>query len=258
MNPGLRCAILQPSYIPWRGYFHQIQKVDLFVFCDDVQYDSRGWRNRNIVKTANGPIWLTIPVGHKNNIASGQRICDTEIQWSRKWNVKHWLTIERSYKRAPYFRRYADLLRPFYESHPTSLADFTIDLTVTLARQMGLKTRFLRSSALNATGDRVGRLIHILQNLGATSYLTGPSARDYLDLGRMHDAGIDVEFMSYQYPEYPQLHGAFVPHVSVLDLLFTVGPELGRFVWDVDDNSFGDPGRTPSYGVESSGSSATG
>src|SRR5213596_233516 len=108
----MKCVINQPNYNPWRGYFHQIQKADVFVFYDDVQYDKHGWRNRNRIKTANGPVWLTIPVRHKDNIATHQRICDTEIVWSARWNVKHWRTIEQAYRNAPFFERYAPLLAP--------------------------------------------------------------------------------------------------------------------------------------------------
>lgn len=63
-----RIAILQPSYIPWLGYFDQINRVDTFIFYDDVLYTKNDWRNRNKIKTANGTTWLTIPVNIKNRI----------------------------------------------------------------------------------------------------------------------------------------------------------------------------------------------
>src|SRR5262249_36492919 len=102
-RPMTACAILQPSYIPWRGYFHQIQKSDVFVFYDDVQYDKHGWRNRNRVKTANGPVWLSVPVRHKGNVTHGIPIKDIEIAWDHAWNAKHWATLTQSYARAPHF-----------------------------------------------------------------------------------------------------------------------------------------------------------
>src|SRR6476659_5928823 len=99
----MKCVINQPSYIPWRGYFHQIQKADVFVFYDDVQYDRRGWRNRNRVKTANGPVLLTVPTTKVGTSQSEQKICDVEIFWAEAWNRKHWRTIELAYGKAPHF-----------------------------------------------------------------------------------------------------------------------------------------------------------
>src|SRR5215831_6240410 len=145
----MNCVILQPSYIPWRGYFHQVQKADLFVFYDDVPYDVDGWRNRNRIKTPNGPVWLTIPVLNKGSHAGGLRICDMRICWDRKWNETHLKSLRNSYARAPHFKRYAGLLEEWYGGRPECLAEFTISTTIQLARELGIHhTRFLRSSEL--------------------------------------------------------------------------------------------------------------
>ena len=106
----MKCVILQPSYIPWRGYFHQIQKADIFVFLDDVQFDRRGWRNRNRIKTAKGTHWLTIPVLSKNHQSDGTPINQIPICWDRPWNSNHWSTLRHAYAKAPYFDDYAPLL----------------------------------------------------------------------------------------------------------------------------------------------------
>jgi hypothetical protein len=74
-------------------------------------------------------------------------------------------------------------------------------------------------------------LLTILTRLGATHYVSGPSARDYIHLEQFAAAGISVEFMSYEYPEYPQLFGPFEPAVSILDLLFNTGPDAAKFIW---------------------------
>src|SRR5580692_4657424 len=101
--PVMTCVILQPSYIPWRGYFHQIQKADLFVFYDDAQYDKHGWRNRNRIKTPQGPQWLTIPVNKKGNVEHQRAIQEIEICWEQPWNKRHHLTLQHAYKHAPFF-----------------------------------------------------------------------------------------------------------------------------------------------------------
>jgi hypothetical protein len=221
----MKCVILQPSYIPWRGYFHQIDQADVFVFYDDVQYDKHGWRNRNRIKTHQGTQWLTIPV-----LAGDAPIQHTpinQVQFDRRqpWSRKHWLTITQSYGRAPYFAQYAPLLEPLYRDPPILLADFTIELTILLSRQLGIQhTRFVRSSSLEVSGSKTERLIQILTCLGAQHYISGPSARDYLDEALFESAGITLEYMKYNYPEYEQLYPPFDPQVSILDLLFMTGP----------------------------------
>ncbi len=235
---GSVCVVLQPSYIPWRGFFHQIQKADIFVFYDDVQYDKHGWRNRNLVKTPRGSQWLTIPVASKGAVSQGLPISEVEIVWDRNWTRSHWGTLAGCYARAPYFDRYAPLLREFYGRRPIKLADFTIELTVALARELGLNhTRFVRSSELRITGTRTERLVNLIASLGATHYVSGPSAREYLDESLLARAGITLEYMSYSYPEYPQLYPPFDGRVSILDLLFMQGPNASRYIWGAAESS---------------------
>lgn len=226
------CVILQPSYIPWRGYFHQIKKADIFVFYDDAQYDKHSWRNRNRVKTPQGSQWLTIPVLTKGVVTQKRSINEISVAWNRNWNTEHWGTLQQLYGKAPYFQRYTSLLAPFYQGHPELLADFTIDLTVALARELGIEhTRFIRSSSLGVTGSKTDRLVHILQAVGATHYISGPSAKDYLEEDKLQSADISLEYMAYEYPVYDQLYPPFDPYISILDLLFTVGPQAPEFIW---------------------------
>jgi len=226
-------VILQPSYIPWRGYFHQIRRADVFVFYDDVQYDKHGWRNRNRIKTANGVQWLTIPVHSRGAVVAGTPTKDITIDWGRDWATKHWAVLKQAYgRRAPHFDRYAPLLEEFLGRRTQRLADLVIELTVALARELGIgPTRFLRSSELGIEGDRVGRLVAILHAVGATHYVSGPSARDYLDPAPFAAAGLTLEYMAYEYPPYEQLYPPYDPHVSILDLLFMQGPEAPAFIW---------------------------
>ncbi|MEJ5202730.1 MAG: WbqC family protein [Anaerolineales bacterium] len=220
----MKCVILQPSYIPWRGYFHQIAKADVFVFYDDVQYDRRGWRNRNRIKTPQGVRWLTIPVHSKGYQIAHTPINQIRIAWERPWNAEHWKTIKFSYSKAPFFSQYAPLLEQFYQRHDEYLADFCIDFTITLAKELGItETRFIRSSELKVSGVKTDRLLNILRLLNATHYITGPAAQNYLEEEKFHQAGISLEYMHYDYPKYPQLYPPYEPQVSILDLLFMTG-----------------------------------
>lgn len=227
----MNVVILQPSYIPWRGYFDQIRRADLFIFYDDVQYDKHGWRNRNQIKTAQGKQWLTIPV-HSSGATEGLLIKDAKIDWSKPWAKNHWKALSFAYAKAPYFRRYASLLEPFYQRKDILLADFTIDLTVALTREIGISAaRFMRSSEIpGISGEKTDRLIQILQAVNARHYLSGPSAKDYIEADKFAAAGIALAYIDYNYSEYPQLYPPYDPYVTILDLLFMVGDQALSYI----------------------------
>lgn len=229
----MNVVLLQPSYIPWRGYFDQIRRADLFIFYDDVQYDKHGWRNRNQIKTSQGKQWLTIPV-HSKGVTSGVPIKDVRIDWSKPWAKTHVKSFITAYNKAPFFKQYLPLLESFYEARRDEfLADFTIETTIALARTLGItSTRFMRSSELtDVTGQKTDRILSILAKVNATHYISGPSAGSYIEPEKFQQAGITLEYMDYHYPEYPQLHPPFDTYVSILDLLFMTGPDALQYMW---------------------------
>ena len=121
-----------------------------------------------------------------------------------------------AYGRAPFFQKYATLLESYYQRHDVLLADFTIDLTVALARELGIRhTRFMRASEVAVTGEKTERLVQILTQVGADHYISGPSAKEYIENEKFRSAGITLEYMDYNYPEYPQLHAPFDPNLSI-------------------------------------------
>jgi hypothetical protein len=227
----MKVVILQPSYIAWRGYFDQIRRADLFVFYDDVQYDKRGWRNRNQIKTPQGKKWLTIPVHSRGAQTENIAINQIKIAWDKPWNSDHLQAFKHSYARAPYFKEYQPLLEALYGRRDEYLADFTIEGTILLARELGFtSTRFMRASELTGIeGQKTDRLISVLKQAGGTHYISGPSAGSYMEPEKFAAAGISLEYMEYDYPEYPQLYPPYDPFVSILDLLFMTGPEAGNY-----------------------------
>lgn len=227
----MKCVVLQPSFIPWRGFFEQVHRADVFVFYDDVQYDKHGWRNRNRVKTANGTQWLTVPVHAKGTIDQGRQIREITIDWTARFAEKHLATLKQAYRKAPHFDRYIVLLEQAYEARPEHLAQLTMGLTETIARELGSKTKFVRSSDLRAGGNPTERLVNIVKEVGCDQYISGPSAKDYLEEDMFAKANIGLEYQTYDYPEYHQLHPPFDPQVSILDLLFMTGSEAPRYIW---------------------------
>lgn len=226
----MNVVILQPSYIPWRGYFDQVRRADLFIFYDDIQYDKHGWRNRNQIKTHQGKQWLTIPVNSKG-VTQGVPIKDIRIDWSKPWAKSHLKSLTISYSKSPHFKSYLPLLDDLYQRRDEFLADFTIETSIRLARELGFtSTRFMRSSELlNIEGQKTDRVINVLKQVGATHYICGPSASSYMEPEKFEAEGITFEYMDYNYPEYPQMYPPYDPFVSVLDLLFMTGNKAGDY-----------------------------
>jgi hypothetical protein len=230
----MKCVILQPSFIPWRGYFHQIYLADTFVFYDCVQYDKHGWRNRNKIKTAQGAQWLTIPV-NTSGTYDGLPIREVTLAKDNSWRRKHLAAIEQNYRKSPFWPMYKPLVNSIYAMETEKLADLTCTSTIEIARALGIEhTRFIRSSELNAVGDKTDRILDVLNKIGADHYISGPSARDYIEADKFEAAGITLEYMSYDYPEYPQQFNGFEGGVSILDLLFNVGPDAPQYIWNTD------------------------
>jgi hypothetical protein len=226
-----RVSVVQSNYLPWKGYFDLIRAADRFVFYDIVQFTKNDWRNRNLIKTAGGLLWLTIPVAHSGRF--GQRIDEVEASDDR-WREKHWRSISQAYAKAPYFAEYRDLVERLYlGSQERRLSAINRTFIEALCGALGIETPFASAAELELPEDRVDRLIAICRHFGAEEYLSGPAARAYLDEARFEAAGIRVRYMEYDYPEYPQLHGPFEHKVSAIDLLFNVGPEAPSFMLTV-------------------------
>jgi len=212
-------CVLQPGYIPWLGFFDQMARSDIFVFYDDVQFDKNGWRNRNRVKSPQGPHWLTVPVRG----GLGQVILDVRIDDAQPWARKHLSTVRHFYGRAPHLPAYLPeleelLLRPW--SH---LVDLDLAVVALLCRWLGLERETYRSSQLGVGGERSDRLLALCRHFGCDRYLSGDAARSYLDIAAFAEAGVEVEWQNYHHPVYGQLHGAFVPYLSTLDLILNHG-----------------------------------
>jgi hypothetical protein len=225
-------AIVQSSYIPWKGYFDLIRAADEFILLDDVQFTKRDWRSRNRIKTKDGLCWLTIPVNTKGRYQ--QRIMDTTIS-DPGWSERHWQTIHGAYARAPFFDIYAPQVQQAYEQATSDrLSAVNRSLTEMLCQVLGIATPITWSSEYHRREGRNERLIDLCVACGATDYLSGPSARGYVDEAAFAEAGVTVHFVDYSgYRQYPQPHPPFEHAVSVLDLLFSTGPRAIDYLKDL-------------------------
>jgi hypothetical protein len=226
---GKSVAIVQSCYIPWKGYFDLINLVDEFILYDDRQYTRRDWRNRNRIKTPQGPQWLTIPVEVKGRY--DQRIDETRIA-DPDWTDRHWKTLMHNYASAPHFDDYRDTIESLYRTTTDPrLSAVNRTFLEAISKILGIRTRLSWSTDYGAEGSKTERLVNLCRAAGATSYLSGPRARGYMDEGLFEEAGISLEYMDYDaYAEYPQLHPPFEHAVTVLDLIFNTGAQAPRYM----------------------------
>ncbi len=224
-----RVVINQSAYLPWKGYFDLIHDADVFVFYDDAQFSSGGWRNRNRIKTNGGPKWLTIPVGpgHQRSIRE-MRLADP---W---WQARHWKTLRQFLGRAPFFAQVEPLLREVYTARSWgTLSELNQYLIRTIAREfLGIRTRIVSSSDYPSASRSTQRVLELVRAVGGTGYLSGPAGKAYLDVERFAAEGIALAWKDYSgYPEYPQFFPPFEHAVSIVDLVAHTGPHAARYVW---------------------------
>lgn len=224
-----RLGSIQPSYIPWRGYFHIIQRSDIFVFHEDIQYTKQDWRNRNKIKTPNGLKWLTVPV---QKGAPHNNIDEVLIANDTNWASTHWHQIQQAYGHAPCFDRYRDFFGDTYHSKWEKLTELDIYLTTEICKFLGIETEFVRSPTLGLSGAKTDRLVDMCQKVGATHYLSGPTAQGYIEEEKLEAINVALEYQVYEYPEYSQLYGDFEPFVSIIDVLFNLGEAAPEYIFN--------------------------
>lgn len=221
---SLSIAIMQPTYLPWCGYFALMDRVDKFVILDSVQFAHRSWQQRNQIKTANGPLMLTVPVRVKHR--REQHIDQVEIEYPGYFPKKHIRSIEVNYRHAPYFHKYGPELTALLEKHHSHLADMTIEIIDWLRQAFGITTPLIKASGLAVDGHKADLLASICHAVGADHYVSPPGSRVYLcKSSTLAEAGIGLSYHGYHNPPYPQQFGPFMPFCSAIDLLFHMGPE---------------------------------
>ena len=228
-KPHKSIAIIQSNYIPWKGYFDIINMADEFILLDDVQYTRRDWRNRNLIKTVNGLKWLTIPVSSKGNYIAPINQITTANQ---HWRKQHWNSIVHSYSKSKYFHLYFDRFRSLYlDSDERFLSKVNEAFIKEIASILGITTKISWSETYEFSGNKSQKLLCLCKRFGATKYISGPSAKGYLNEGTFKEGGVEVEWMTYSgYPEYHQLFGPFEHKVSILDLIFNEGPQASNYM----------------------------
>ena len=224
-----RIAILQSNYIPWRGYFDLINHVDEFIIYDDMQYTKRDWRNRNKIKTANGLKWLSIPVFVKGKF--NQKIKDTQIVDS-SWQTNHLKSIQLNYSKSKYFDLIMALIEPLYnKKNYTNLSDCNYTFIKSINKFLNINTKISYSSDFFLEDEKNKRLVSLVLQTEGNVYVSGPSAKDYIDLDLFNKNNILIEWYNYDnYKNYTQSWGSFENNVTIIDLLMNEGPNAINFL----------------------------
>lgn len=223
------CSIMQPTYFPWLGYFDLIDRADTFVFYDDVQIVKQSWGIRNRIKSANGPVYLSVPIV-KEKHHTERTFINSKLDYNQDWVKKHLDTIRLSYKKAPYFNEVFPLIEDKMQTKPETLGILNISIIRMLVEYLGLSTEFVFSSELkNITGKKESRLIQICNKLNADFYLSPQGSSQYIEHnqpgGQFSDSEVDLYYQNFEHPVYPQLWGEFVSHLSIIDVLMNCGKE---------------------------------
>ena len=218
-------AIHQPEHLPWLGFFDKVFQADTFVILDSVQYRKNYYQNRNKICGRNGVIWITVPVLAKGR--SGQTIDEVQIneKGNPRWRDKYWSSVEQCYEKAPFWSNYCDGLYRLFDESRERLCDLNIHLIEYLIRALAINVKVVRASQLDIAGNGSELILHICRKMETTTYLSGISGKDYLNLDDFRAAGIKVTTQEFYHPIYRQANDPFQPFMSIVDLLFNFGQE---------------------------------
>ena len=213
-------AIHQPEYLPWLGFFKKMMNVELFVFLDDVQFRKKGWQNRNRIRINDGTTLLSIPV----HTHSYPKINEVTIDNEKNWSIRHKKSILYNYARAPYFDEIKDFVESIFEKKFQYLVDLNTEIIKFIMNELEIKSKIVFSSELEISKKGSDRVLDICKAVGADHYITGTFwAESNLRVEEFKKSNIDVEFQKFQHPIYKQIHGEFIPEMSIIDLLFNKG-----------------------------------
>lgn len=224
-------AILQPFYLPWKGYFDIIHEVDEFILYDTVRYTEHSWINRNQIKTPNGVRWISIPI--KTAGRYRQQIREAEVVNSL-WADKHRDILRLMYANTPYWNKYRKQFNDLYdelyaEKYINRINEKSLFFVCDI---LEITTKITHSSDYKTTEGKTEKLIELCRQAGATRYISGSAAKSYIDEQKFIEAGIELVWKNYDgYPEYSQLHGEFVHGVSIVDLIFNMGEKSSYYIW---------------------------
>jgi len=224
-------ACQQPYFLPWPGFFAKAMQADLMVLLDHVQFPlGSSWVSRNRIKTKDGQLWLSVPVLRKDR--TFQKINQVEIFNERGWGKKFSQRLAYAYRHAPYLEEHQPFLDRTFQSRWTHLVQLNLPILEYLRESLALRTPLQLSSTLGITSTGPQLLIDLCRETKADTYLSSRAGRKYVDESMLRRAGVDIRYVRYRPPAYPQLWGPFRPNLSVVDLILNCGPKSRSIIAD--------------------------
>lgn len=210
----------QPEYLPWMGFFDKLARCDIFVVYDDAQFVHGGFHNRNRIRTCKGWRWITIPIVHNHP----QMIKDVKISGS-KWREEHLQVLIQNYEKSPFFNNYFPIIEKALNSNHEFLIDLNMHLIQNVAEILKINPKTMRSSEFSYYGkEKTEKLVSMCRFLGSDTYLSGNGGRAYVNEKAFAEANIKLQWHNYNHPLYKQQFEGFEPNMSIVDLLFNMGP----------------------------------
>jgi len=219
----------QPNYLPWIGFFSKIKQSDCLIIADTVVMGDKSVFNRNKIRTNNGWVYLTIPIGHK---ALNRKICDIKLPSDKTWQKNHWQTVYRNYAHTKFFKDYQDFFEELYQRDFTYIWQLNLEIIKYLLKCFNIEVEMLKASEMTIDQNlrSTDFIIALMAGCGADIYLSGPSGRNYLNLKKFPQQNIGLKFFNFQHPVYQQRYPGFEPDMSAIDLLFNMGPHAGDVI----------------------------
>jgi hypothetical protein len=213
-------AIHQPEHHPWLGFVKKMSQTDIFVFFDDVQYNSSGFQNRNYIKTNTGKTLLSVPVLSKFD----SKINEIKIDKTKNWFKKHKKSIMTNYSKTDFFEEYKNKIEEIYETEYEYLIELNTKVIKFFLNELKIKTKIIFSSSLNLDSNSPKKILEICKKFNADKYISGVHwGLENLNLKEFSDNQIKIEFQKFLHPIYKQCHSPFIPNLSTLDLILNEG-----------------------------------
>ena len=220
-------AMMQPTFLPWQGYFELIAHSDTFLFLDDFQYCERSFHSRNhIFVHQNKTGLMIVPLNKKKSFRPP--LNEVEMLITDFWKNKIYRTLKSCYGKSLYYKEIEEKIIPFILQDHTNLAEYNISIIKQICSLLGIntETKFKRSSEYAIHSQRSARIYDLLNVVQATTYLSAHGSFEYMLEDKVFPCEIPVLFQNYIPQPYPQKHSKeFVPYLSILDALFNVGSE---------------------------------
>lgn len=217
------CAIHQPNFFPWLGYFDKINRSDKFVFLDNVDYsNSSSWTNRVAINVKGNKKWINCPVKHGRGI---QKIMDVEICDDFNWQSKLIKTLKYNYAKTDYYKKVMPFVEEWVNASVDKIADYNIFIIKEICNMLGLKKEFIRQKDLNTTKHSTELMIEITGLVGCDTYLCGGGADGYQKDELFEKNGLVLEYQNFKAPKYYQVGNEYIEGLSIIDALFNIGFE---------------------------------